>query len=170
MRPSRVLPLMALSASPASAWAQYLYIDTDGDGVHTDADRLSAAGPTTLVLYLDTTHDADGSLQSCNSHTPELVGVDLDPLGFFSYQVLLKADGGTVMFGAYADSQGWGAPSADLDDVDELEVTRLSPALGDVAPPGLYELGRVDVTVVSGAPAIGVSATTDLDPFGLTLF
>src|SRR5207245_6586931 len=102
--------------------AQYLYIDTDGDGIHTLADRIHPGTPTTLFVYLDTTHDRDGSMQSCNSHTgAPFTSPDLT---IFSYDVIFVAQGGTVRWGTYADRRGWPPLSADESDATELLVER----------------------------------------------
>ena len=57
-----IAALLALAfAAPASA--QYMYMDTNGDGVWSGADdRLNANGtPTTVNVYLNTNHNRDGS-------------------------------------------------------------------------------------------------------------
>ena len=61
--------MLALAALPGPAFGQYIYIDANGDGVNTSADSLNAAGPTVLTIYLNTNHDKDSSLQTCNSHS-----------------------------------------------------------------------------------------------------
>src|SRR4051812_33965336 len=92
-----IVLLVALLA-PASARGQYLFLDTDGDGVHTDADVVSPSGTTHLDVWLDTCHDRDGSLQSCNSHTGDphqWRGDPPDPgLNIFSYDLFLKVTEG----------------------------------------------------------------------------
>ena len=60
--------MLALAALTGPAFAQYMYLDVNGDSLNTSADRLNADGPTVLTIYLNTNHDRDGSLQTCNSH------------------------------------------------------------------------------------------------------
>lgn len=49
-------------------FAQYMYLDSNGDGVNDLGDRLNANGlPTTVDVYLVTGHNRDGSPAACNS-------------------------------------------------------------------------------------------------------
>src|SRR5207245_3471618 len=82
------LALMAALFVTAPAWAQYMYLDTNGDAVHPGADVVSLVGLTHVDVWLDTNHDRDGSLQTCNSHTgapvtyagpPAKPGLDIMP-------------------------------------------------------------------------------------------
>src|SRR5438552_17893794 len=50
------------------ALSQYMYLDVDGDGVNTTSDRLNDTDSTVITIYLNSSHDRDGSAQSCNSH------------------------------------------------------------------------------------------------------
>ena len=96
---------------PPAANAQYMYLDTNGDGVHTDADVVNPSGPTTIAVWLDTQHDKDGTLQSCNSHTHaphNYEGTPPDPgLDIFSYDVFLVVTDGTVTWGDFRDHFGY---------------------------------------------------------------
>ena len=49
--------MLALAALPGPVFAQYIYIDANGDGINTSADSLNAVGPTILTIYLSTNHD-----------------------------------------------------------------------------------------------------------------
>jgi hypothetical protein len=61
-----LLPVLSLaSACTTPAGAQYLYLDTDGDGVHTSADALAPMGPTDLDVWISTGSDRDGGIAYC---------------------------------------------------------------------------------------------------------
>jgi hypothetical protein len=72
----------------SGANAQYLRITTDNP---TDNLRLRATGTTILTLTVNTNHDKNGSLQTCNSHTAALCGgaSTPQPLDMFGYTVAL---------------------------------------------------------------------------------
>src|SRR6185295_7831486 len=86
--PALALALLLL-APPA--FAQYLYLDSNGDGVHTSADVLHAVGPTVIDVYLDTAHNRDGSATVCDESPGSTT-----PLAIFGYEMTFKATGGTV--------------------------------------------------------------------------
>ena len=43
--------MLALAALPGSAFAQYMYLDANGDGVNSTADSLNPAVPTVTIPY-----------------------------------------------------------------------------------------------------------------------
>lgn len=156
--------LLAALAIPAIGDAQYIYVDTNGDGVHSAADRLNPSGATSLDIWLDTTHDRDGSLQTCNSHNGgPATG---SPLDVFSYAIVLRTSGGTVSWGTFAPADpAYTDDGTDLADSHDTEFSRSRPA-GSVTPPGLVKLGTIPVTVVSGAPSVAFGTSTPIDPSG----
>src|SRR5260221_410850 len=158
------LLLASLLALPVIGNAQYMYLDANGDGIHTAADQLNASGATSLDIWLDTTHDRNGSLQTCNSHSG--ASTSGSPLDLFSYTIVLQAGGGTVSWGTFsAADPAYTVDGTDLADAHDTEFNRSRPA-GTVTPPGLVKLGTIPVTVVSGAPSIHVGTSTPVDPFG----
>src|SRR5258705_8192217 len=79
------------------AHAQYLYLDTNGDGVWSEADRLNANGtPTTVDAWINTNHNRDGSAAACNT-------VDGSIGTWNSYAVNLAVSGGTATFSGYVN-------------------------------------------------------------------
>src|SRR5258706_10826087 len=152
---------------PPSASSQYLYLDTNGDGIHSTADKLSAVGPTLLTIYLDTNHDRDGSLQTCNSHSSAFCGASTtaDSLAMFSFQVVLHVIAGRVTWGTFnPDTSAYTALQPQLSDSTDLEISFGRP-VGTFSPPGLSSLGRISVSVTSGLPRIEIARSTSLDPF-----
>ena len=158
------LLLASLLAFPILGNAQYMYLDANGDGIHTAADQLNASGATSLDIWLDTTHDRDGSLQSCNSHNG--AATSGSPLDLFSFEIVLQATGGTVSWGSFsAANASFTVDGTDLADAHDTEFNRSLP-LGTVIPPGLVKLGTIPVTVASGAPSIHFGTSTPVDPSG----
>src|SRR5438093_3851419 len=161
--------MLALAALPGPAFGQYIYIDANGDGVNTSADSLNAAGPTILTIYLNTNHDKDGSLQTCNSHSAASCGATgtAQLLTIFSYQVYLSAMGGTVTWGTFTpDSSAFATLQSQLQDSHDVEFTFSRQPAGSVSPPGLLSLGKIPVTITSGSPSITFPRypNTPLDP------
>src|SRR5437667_11597445 len=83
--------------------AQDMKITTDNP---TDNTRMRATGTTILTITLDTNHDKNGTVQSCNSHTSANCGsvTTAQPLDMFSYTIAFKAVGGTVTWGTFSAS------------------------------------------------------------------
>ena len=159
---------------PAPVDAQYIYIDTNGDGVHTDADALEPSGTTTLTFWLDTQHDRDGSLQTCNSHTGaphNYEGAPPDPgLDIFSYDIRLLTAGGTLTWGTYEDNLGFIQLSPDLNSENEFHAQRFVNDVSDVRPAGLYKLGEMTVGVLYGTPSIRFGLMSETGAGEMTQF
>ena len=155
--------IFVLAALPQPAHAQYMYLDTDGDGVSTEGDTLSTGGTTLVALYLNTNHDRDGTVRACNAHTGAPTSGAL--LGLISYTIILRAEGGTVDWGTFASQDpAFAVLGTDLAGNYETEFTRMRPA-GTTTPPGLVRLGTISVTITSGAPRINISSYMSLDPY-----
>src|SRR6185369_8125399 len=116
------------------SFAQFLYLDTDGDGLSTEADILNAQpNPTVIRVYLDTTRNGDGSPAFCS--TPP------ESLDMFSYEFTLHATNGTVRYDSYSNSMlSMGAPFGEHSDDHDYYV-----GFGGQASnaPGLYLLGNL---------------------------
>ncbi|TMQ62041.1 MAG: PKD domain-containing protein [Candidatus Eisenbacteria bacterium] len=170
MRPTlRCLALgsLLLLALAAPAAAQYMRMTTDNP---TDPTRLRASGTTIVTIFLDTDHDRNGTLQSCNSHTSAYcggTGTTPQPLDMFSYTLALKAVGGTVTWGSFTPTDAsYTETSPPLQSNTEVEINRTRPP-GTFTPPGLATLGSITVTPVTGAPRIDVQiGASGINPFG----
>jgi len=156
------LVLLAL-ASPA--YAQYMYLDSNGDGVHTAADKLHPVKPTVVDIWFDTAHNRDGSATSCHSD-PTI------PLDLFSYNVNLKATGGTVAYSSYTNrmprSTQLSTPPAS--DGTRFATGAFAAPLAASFPPGKYLLGTFTITVATGSPTVEIVPLLDGPYFNATLF
>lgn len=142
--------VMAVS-NPAQA--QYLFIDSNGDGLSTSADRLNAAGPTTITIWLRTDQNKDGSAASCS-------GDPAKPLSIFSYEFILHATGGNVNWGKYTNL----LPSMSFPFGSFTSATDYYSGYGGITPlpPGKHKLGSLVVTVASGDPTITFASATPI--------
>src|SRR5438093_10088622 len=146
--------VVVLAGLTSVASAQYIKILTDNP---TDNTRLRATGTTILSITLDTNHDKDGSLQTCNSHTAANCGATgtADPLTIFSWQIYLSAVGGTVTWGTFTpDSSQFSTLQTQLQDTHDVEFTFQRQPAGSFVNPGLISVGKIPVTITSGSPAI----------------
>lgn len=154
-----VLAIALALLLPVRSPAQYMYLDTDGDGVHTAADGVSPSGPTDIGVWLRTNANRDGSPGICFSGDGDLT--------ISSYEVILSAHNGSVSWDAlsnavaqFSNDQGTVASGSDA-----------HVAFGGSAlPPGTYHLANVRVTVTSGTPSIEILTSTGLSPIYTTSF
>src|SRR5512144_508561 len=86
--------VFTLASRPARS--QYIYLDSNQNGIHDVCDRLSAVGPTQFDVWLDTDNNRDGTPAACTFGAGAL---DLD-----HYEIVLRAVGGTVAWGSM---QNW---------------------------------------------------------------
>lgn len=56
-----VLVLTAALSVPSPTAAQYMFLDTNGDGIHSDADVIQPMGATTVDVWIITNANRDGS-------------------------------------------------------------------------------------------------------------
>src|SRR5881396_626116 len=86
-----VLAMAAALAAASPSVSQYIYLDTNGDGLNSWADSLNA-GTTPVDIWLDTGSNRNGSAGGCATN------------GLASYSVILKALGGTINWGTFTSA------------------------------------------------------------------
>ncbi|HEU4724360.1 MAG TPA: hypothetical protein VFU59_03580, partial [Candidatus Eisenbacteria bacterium] len=124
--------------------AQYMYMDSNGDGVHTAADVITATGTTVAKVFLRTNKNRDGSDAIC---------ADNQPFTFSSYEFCLRAVGGTVAFSNATNLQaGMGITFGKFGSDQEYYLGYA----GAGNPPGDYLLAQISISVVSGSPSIEI--------------
>ena len=150
-----LVPALALLVLASPAGAQYMYLDSNGDGVHTAIDEVHETGPTVVDIWLDTGHNRDGTATACSANT-------LVPLDMFGYGVVLEAVDGTVTFSTFTNRIAEMGPV----DVPHTPDTRyytgsyFTPGTTSL-PLGRYLLGTLTINVTSGTPSIRILAQTD---------
>jgi len=132
------------------AHAQYMYLDSNGDGKHTDADVVDARDTTRVSIWLVLDRNRDGSPNHDSLNT-----------GLQDYQVILEAVNGEVRWGAYVPdptSLPFGRATL-LDDSLHLILAGDFPSYGKFRPErtAKYRLGSVTAVVVRGTPSIRVA-------------
>jgi hypothetical protein len=125
-----------------------MYLDSNGDGVHTAADKLHPAKPTVVDIWFDTAHDRDGTATSCHSDPTT-------PLDMFSYVVNLKASGGTVSYSSYTNRVPQMTLLSSPPASNETEFST-GAFTGPPLPPGRYLLGTLTITVARDFPSIQI--------------
>jgi PKD repeat protein len=158
-----LLTILAVVGFAQVANAQYMYLDSNGNGIHDTGDRLNANGtPTTVDLYVRTNQDRDGSTAVCD------IGTD-EPLTINVYWINLMAVGGVVTYSGFVNHQptmtfGFGELNPD--------GVRYKNGFGGATPlaPGQYRCCTLTITGVAGSPRIDivdlVSGSLDFTGFG----
>jgi len=141
-----LLGVVAALAIGAPAYSQYILMDVNNSGTCTSADALTSS-ITGVDVWLNTDHNANGSTAVCSNPA--------QPLDISSYAVLIHASGsGSVTFNSWTNAM------VNFSEVVPFRAAgpdmgvgwALQPP-GSEAPPGLYKLGRANVTV-TGTPAL----------------
>ncbi|HEU5312018.1 MAG TPA: Ig domain-containing protein, partial [Candidatus Eisenbacteria bacterium] len=153
--------LGAAFATPVSA--QYMFLDTNGDGLHTDADRLNPNGtPTIATLYVITNQNRDGTEATCDQDP-------LTELTINSYVMNLQAVGGLVTYTNFTNLQTTMTVNFGEVNADSINYKN---GYGQQAAldPGKYQLATITITGVSGSPEIQivdmVPGSPDFTSFG----
>lgn len=150
-----------LSALAPPASAQYMYLDANGDGVHTEADVLTTTGVSSVDVWIVTNQNRDGTAAACAVEFSSAMTIN-------SYEIILRAEGGTLTYGAFQNaipefSTSFGARSDETD-------AYFGVGGGGSKPAGRYRLARVSVAVVSGAPSVSIATSSHLEAISETAF
>ncbi len=163
----RFVPLFfLLLGSVPLASAQYLYLDTNGNGVRDADDRIQPTGTTTVDIWLQTDRDRDGTPAICD---PEAgVGLTIN-----SYTIAFDVFGGTVHFGPMQNR----LPFTDTpvcfgtyEDTTNAASYHNGWGWRDILPPGTYRLATLTLEVTSGTPSLFVASRRMLQPSDRTSF
>ena len=141
---------LVLATSPARA--QYMYLDANGDGIHTQADELAPTGSTVVDVWLHTDQNQDGTPASCSTGDGDLA--------INSYEFILHAAGGSVSWAGFTNYQ----PAFTISFEQASSAFDYHNGLGgsNYLSPGLYRLARISITVLSGSPSIQIARATPL--------
>src|SRR6267142_4977314 len=150
-------------AFPASA--QYMYMDTNANGIHDTGDRLNANNDSTLVdIYLNTNVNRNGTTAVCDVNA-------VTPLDINSYAFNMVASGGTVTYGTFINRQS-ATMTVQLQVVNPGDGVKYKSGFFGIAyiPAGLYRLATLTITGTSGAPKIDfvdlATGSVDFTSFG----
>jgi hypothetical protein len=160
-----LLGVIAALAIGAPAYSQYIYLDVNGDGVCTSTDLLTSS-VTSVDLYLDTNHNANGTVAVCSDGSGS-------PLDFSSFDIIVHSEGsGSIAYNSFTPSSV--ITGAGFTQVNALTVAGSDAGVGyaisgiTFASPGLYKLGTLGITV-TGTPVLrylGTSPDPSIPSFG----
>ncbi|HTM00724.1 MAG TPA: FG-GAP-like repeat-containing protein [Candidatus Omnitrophota bacterium] len=137
--------LAAVLLAAPNARAQYMYLDSNGDGVHTAADVLPATGTATVDVWLSSDRNRDGSLAVCSTGS--------QPFDIFSYEITLRATDGRVAFSGFVNHATLPTTLFAGGSTTEFYAAQF----GIIAmPAGLHRLASVSVAVTSGTPSLAI--------------
>ena len=137
--PFVLLLLLVALLHPSAARSQYMYLDANGDGIHTAADVIATTGSTTVDVWLRTDQNRDGSPAECSTQD--------GPMNLFSYEFILRANGGTVAWSGFANRRPEFTSS--LGEASSATDYRNGWSGGTLSP-GLYQLASITITPTSG--------------------
>lgn len=142
-----LLGIVALLAVGAPAYSQYIFMDVDGNGICNSDDVVSDL-TTGIDIYVDTNHNAAGTLVTCSD--------GVSPLSMFGYSVILHASGsGSVSYTGWTNNMSYGGTWTPLEAYrtsgNDASVSYIAPS--SAAPAGVYKLGRIGVSA-SGTPTM----------------
>jgi PKD repeat protein len=153
MRALALVPLSLLVLlHPIPAGSQYLFLDTNGDGVHDSSDQLAASGPTHVDIWLVTDRNRDGTPVVCDDAADVAAGLTIN-----SYTIVLHSAGGVVKWGPMENRLPFtGRPAcfASYEDTTESSYYHNGWGYRDLFPPGKYRLATLTVEVTSGNPSL----------------
>jgi hypothetical protein len=140
----RALFVLAILFLPLPSFSQYIYLDSNGDGIHDASDSLASSGTTRVDVWLVTNQRADGTPASCGTGPEELT--------INSYEFLLHAICGAVTFSGYESH----FPANPVYAVVDTSTGDFYAGWGDaqIMPAGKYRLASLSMTATSGTPAV----------------
>jgi hypothetical protein len=153
-----LVAVLALVAFAAPVHAQYMFIDTNNDNVCTSGDVLTPSS-TSISLWVNTNHNADGSSATCNTADGALT------IG--SYEFFLRSSGGSVTYGTWTDNLGFGSVFGTFTGGTDAYIGRGGSSL---LAAGLYKLGSMAISGVSAGTTIAIVSGSSLYPAGFTSF
>src|SRR2546428_8721191 len=159
-----LLTVVAVAGLAQVASAQYMYMDTNGNGIHDTGDRMNANTDSTVVdFYLNTTLNRNGSTVTCNT----VPGTAMD---INSYAFNIVATNGTVTYRNYINRQSTAFPN-------QAQVVNAGDGSFKTGffsftytPGGLFRLGTLTIQGTGGSPHIDfvdiIPASQDFTSFG----
>ena len=150
--PIGIAVILAVLGTPVETSAQYMYLDSNGNGVHDVGDRLRAC-PTQVDVWLNTAMNRDGTPATCPFGT--------GALNLSHYELELQAVGGTVTWGSMANhiaafTVHLGYATGDSIDPVYYHNGWGAPSVVGIPAPGLVKLASLTINIATGSPRIDV--------------
>jgi hypothetical protein len=157
-----LLAVVALVAVAAPAHAQFMYLDTNNDGVCDSNDILTPAS-TSIDVWLDTDSNAGGGAAAC--------AVSANALTINSYEVILRASGsltfGDPAAGGWTDNMSFATVLGNARAGTDVYMGRGS---GTILSPGTYKLGSIAISGVASGATVSIVSSTSASATALTSF
>ncbi len=157
------LAVGVLALLPTGAGAQYMYLDSNGNGKHDVGDRLRTC-PTQVDVWLDTAFNRDA--------TPATCAFGAGALDMSHYEFVLQAVGGTVAYGAMTNQVAGFSGSLARDARDTTGPVYYHNGSSGTGPtsPGLFKLATMTIAVATGTPRIDIITKHPANGTGRTSF
>ena len=152
-----LVAVVALVAFAAPAHSQYMFLDTDGNGI-CDANDILSPATSSVDVWLDTDTNGDSSPVVCNDDPNALMTIN-------SYEFFLRATG-SVTYGTWTDNMSFGTNLGDLAAGSDTYHGRFSLT---VLAPGTYKLGTLLISGVSAGATLSIVSSSSLNA-GTTSF
>ena len=159
-----VLAVAGMMVLAPQALAQYMYLDSNGNGIHDAGDRMNKSAATTIDVWLDTDSNRDGSAGVCETG-PGLLDMN-------HYEFVLQSVGGTVTWGPMTNLIASFGNTLARDSRDLTNPTHYHNGYGGGSSviPGLYKLATLTATVSTGSPHIDIVEKHITNKLGRTSF
>lgn len=145
LRPIVIVAAVSCLFTVPRANAQYMFLDSNGDGLNSAADVLPTSGTATVDVWLSTNQNRDGSVVICPTETK--------PMDFASYEFCLRAIDGRVAFSGFVNHSDISVTLYADGSTSEFYAAQLGT---EFVPEGRYRLASVSVSVTSGAPSLQI--------------
>lgn len=152
-----LVAVVALVAFAAPAHSQYMFLDTNNDGV-CDTNDVLTAGSTSVDVWLDTNNNGDGSPATCL--------VSAANLTINSYEVIVRSTG-SITLGSWTDNMSFATSFGDFTAGTDAYHGRGS---GTVLAPGTYKLGSLAISGVAAGATLSIVGSSSANPVGNTSF
>ena len=148
-----ILTIVVVTGLAREARAQYMYLDSNDDGIHDSSDRMNKSTPTAMDIWLDTDSNRDGSSATCT-----FGGGALD---LSSYEIVLQPVGGTIDWGPMSNLMANMGKNFARDARDTTGTSYYHNGWGatttsGIYPPGRYKVASLIATVRTGSPRVDI--------------
>lgn len=146
---------------PVTVGGGYMYLDTNGNGIHDSGDILNETGSTLVDVWLSTDRNKDGSYATCSDGSGA-------PNELNGYTIVLRAIGGTVAWSGFTNRvAGFGTAFPVYSDSVYYANGRGGV---EMQPAGTYRLASITVTPQKGTPYLVIDQVAVPAPNRKTLF
>lgn len=153
-----LVAVVALVAFAAPAHSQYMWLDTNNDGICDVNDQLSPSS-TSVDVWLSTNTNGDGSPAVCA----------IDPgssLTMNSYEFFVRVTSGSVTLGAWSDNLAYPTSFGDF----QAGTDAYHGRAGAQQAPGTYKLGTLAISGVAAGSTLSIVSASTVNPPGFTSF